>query len=174
MVIHLISINITPLKGFSYYCVVHTKLKLPRMIKNYPRTFLTLARAGGGGLMQLPMGFSKMAAEPLLGSRCNFTSVGHPWRILWQKSITGSGEVTEVGRHKRYSLRPIFQENRVFSRAFAAIYINGDYCVHFSPNSIFSRFSELIPCDGMWITKHYHFSPIKTAFSVRAREIKFW
>ena len=43
---------------------------------------------------------------------------------------------------------------------------------HFPPHSAFSRFSELIPCHGMWITKQCHFSPIKTAFSVSAQEIK--
>ena len=43
---------------------------------------------------------------------------------------------------------------------------------HFAPNSIFSRFSEVIPCHWLWIIKRCHFSPIKLLF-YPAQEIKF-
>ena len=41
--------------------------------------------------------------------------MGHPLRNFWHKKITGSGQVTELRRHKRYSLRATFQGNRIFS-----------------------------------------------------------
>ena len=44
----------------------------------------------------------------------------------------------------------------------------------YSQNLTFSRVSKLIPCHGMRMAKQCHLPPIKTAFTVRAREIKFW
>ena len=35
--------------------------------------------------------------------------MGHPLRNFWQFFLTGSGQVTELWRHKRNSLRPTFQ-----------------------------------------------------------------
>ena len=40
----------------------------------------------------------------------------------------------------------------------------GTRAFHFSPNLTFSRFSELILCHGIWITKQCYFAPIKAAF----------
>ena len=45
--------------------------------------------------------------------------------------------------------------------------------LHFTPNLTFPRFSELIPCHGMWIRKQCNFAPIKTASLVRPQNIKY-
>ena len=69
----------------------------------------------GGGLCNSPMSFSDMATESPRGSRWNFEQFfGHRLHNFRQK-LTGSGQVTELWRHKRYSLRQIFQGSRVFS-----------------------------------------------------------
>ena len=47
--------------------------------------------------------------------------MGHPMRNFWQKKkLTGSGQATELWRHKLNNLRPTFQRNRVF--------IHGTWC----------------------------------------------
>ena len=57
-----------------------------------------------------------MADEPLAGR----AEILHClWGILCatfaEENLTGSGQVTELWRHKWYNLRPTFQRNRVFS-----------------------------------------------------------
>ena len=61
--------------------------------------------------------FSEMTAKPLGGSRWNFAKLmGHPLRNYWRNKYDRSGRVNSQGYNvMRYSLRPIFQRNRVFS-----------------------------------------------------------
>ena len=78
---------------------------------------LTLASAGGGGVGATP---PRVFLEWPPNRWADRAEILHSlWGILCatfgKKILTGSGQVTELWRHKRNNLRPTFQGNRVFS-----------------------------------------------------------
>jgi hypothetical protein len=79
------------------------------------KTLLNPRTTRGGGLMQPPLRFFRDSfwTARRIGMRFG-TAYGATFaHISVKKNLTGSGQVTELWRHKRYSLRPTFQWNRV-------------------------------------------------------------
>ena len=52
--------------------------------------------------------------------------MGHPLPTNDENILTGSGQVTELWRHKSNNIRPIFHGNRDFSNVLVAVDWNGD------------------------------------------------
>ena len=76
---------------------------------------LTLASAGGVGAPP-PLEYFWNGRRTAWRIALKFCiAYGAFFAQLLAKKLTGSGQVTEPRRHKRNSLRPIFQGNRVFS-----------------------------------------------------------
>ena len=56
-----------------------------------------------------------------------------------KKKLSGSGQVTELWRHRRYSLRPMFQVNRVFSRVTCCYWLEWRYYAWFRETDDYIR-----------------------------------
>ena len=62
------------------------------------------------------------------------TSLVGPWGKHWlscgARKLTGSGQVTELWRHKRYSLRPDFHENHPIDTTFHSLRWSNPFLPH--------------------------------------------